>query len=69
MTFIAVVANWLPLISQVLDAVYESGCTFWDTADAYGDNEELIGKWYAHVSHKLSSRSWSSPIPARGSVT
>jgi len=30
---------------KVLDAVYESGCTFWDTADIYGDNEDLIGKW------------------------
>ena len=29
----------------MLDAVYESGCTSWDTADAYGDSEELIGKW------------------------
>jgi aryl-alcohol dehydrogenase-like predicted oxidoreductase len=31
--------------SQMLDAVYEAGCTNWDTADAYGDSEELIGKW------------------------
>jgi len=31
---------------KVLDAVYESGCTFWDTADAYGDNEDLIAKWF-----------------------
>ena len=39
---------WLTfLISQILDAVYESGCTFWDTADIYGDNEDLIGEWYA----------------------
>ena len=37
---------------KVLDAVYESGCTFWDTADVYGDNEELIGKWYAHLPRK-----------------
>lgn len=29
----------------MLDAVYEAGCTNWDTADAYGDSEELIGKW------------------------
>lgn len=32
-------------LSQVLDAAYERGCTFWDTADIYNDNEELIGKW------------------------
>ncbi|OSD02680.1 Aldo/keto reductase [Trametes coccinea BRFM310] len=31
---------------KVLDAVYESGCTFWDTADIYLDSEELIGKWF-----------------------
>ncbi|KAJ7218139.1 Aldo/keto reductase [Mycena pura] len=30
---------------KVLDAAYEKGCTFWDTADIYNDNEELIGKW------------------------
>lgn len=33
------------LLSQLLDAVYESGCTNWDTADAYGDSEISIGKW------------------------
>ncbi|KAL0571570.1 hypothetical protein V5O48_010388 [Marasmius crinis-equi] len=31
---------------KVLDAAYESGCRFWDTADIYGDSEELIGKWF-----------------------
>ncbi|KAJ7128721.1 NADP-dependent oxidoreductase domain-containing protein [Mycena epipterygia] len=31
---------------KVLDAVYAAGCTFWDTADAYMDSEELIGKWF-----------------------
>ncbi|CAL1708523.1 unnamed protein product [Somion occarium] len=31
---------------KVLDAVYASGCTFWDTADRYGDSEDLIGKWF-----------------------
>ncbi|KAF6220732.1 hypothetical protein HO133_003165 [Letharia lupina] len=29
-----------------LDKVFEMGCTFWDTAEGYGDNEELIGKWF-----------------------
>jgi aryl-alcohol dehydrogenase-like predicted oxidoreductase len=28
-----------------LDAALEEGCTFWDSADIYGDNEDLIGKW------------------------
>jgi len=31
---------------KILDAVYENGCTFWDTADAYGDSEELLSKWF-----------------------
>ncbi|KAG1764068.1 hypothetical protein EV702DRAFT_1216978 [Suillus placidus] len=29
----------------VLDKAYELGCTFWDTANIYGDSKELIGKW------------------------
>ncbi|KAJ6589466.1 Aldo keto reductase [Mycena capillaripes] len=31
---------------KVLDAAHAAGCTFWDTADAYADSEELIGKWF-----------------------
>jgi len=31
---------------KVLDTALEEGCTFWDTADMYGDSEELIGKWF-----------------------
>ncbi|KAF8630004.1 hypothetical protein AX15_003153 [Amanita polypyramis BW_CC] len=31
---------------KVLDAAYKEGCTFWDTADVYGDSEDLIGKWF-----------------------
>ena len=30
-----------------LDAVYARGCTFFDTPDSYGDNEALLGKWFA----------------------
>ncbi|RDL38647.1 putative Aldo-keto reductase (AKR13) [Venustampulla echinocandica] len=30
-----------------LDSVYQSGITFWDTSDYYGDSEELLGKWFA----------------------
>ena len=32
-------------LHQLLDAVYAAGCTNWDTADVYGDSEELIGRW------------------------
>ncbi|CAF3360006.1 unnamed protein product [Rotaria sp. Silwood1] len=31
---------------KVLDRTIELGCTFIDTADVYGDNEELIGKYF-----------------------
>ncbi|TAQ83051.1 hypothetical protein B7494_g8625 [Chlorociboria aeruginascens] len=31
---------------QVLDRAVELGATFWDTADLYGDSEELLGKWF-----------------------
>ncbi|PPQ86019.1 hypothetical protein CVT24_008143 [Panaeolus cyanescens] len=30
---------------KVLDAAVEMGCTNWDSADIYGDSEELVGKW------------------------
>lgn len=30
----------------VLDRAWELGCTTWDTADIYGDSEDLIGKWF-----------------------
>jgi len=30
----------------LLDHVYESGERFWDTADMYGDNEDLLGQWF-----------------------
>ncbi|KAJ8473792.1 hypothetical protein ONZ51_g7660 [Trametes cubensis] len=31
---------------KVLDALYELGCKNWDTADAYYDSEDLIGRWF-----------------------
>ncbi|KAJ7036068.1 NADP-dependent oxidoreductase domain-containing protein [Mycena alexandri] len=31
---------------KVLDAAYAAGCTFWDTANIYGDSEVLLGKWF-----------------------
>lgn len=34
------------IVPQVLDAALHHGCNFWDTANVYGDSEELIGKWY-----------------------
>lgn len=29
-----------------LDRAYELGLRFWDTADIYGDSEELLGRWF-----------------------
>ena len=29
---------------KILDKAYEMGETFWDSADVYMDNEDLIGK-------------------------
>ncbi|KAJ6518205.1 NADP-dependent oxidoreductase domain-containing protein [Mycena vitilis] len=31
---------------KVLDAAHAAGCTFWDTANIYGDSEDLLGKWF-----------------------
>ncbi|KAJ9132554.1 alcohol dehydrogenase [Pleurostoma richardsiae] len=30
---------------KLLDRAWEIGCTNWDTADIYGDSEDVIGKW------------------------
>jgi aryl-alcohol dehydrogenase-like predicted oxidoreductase len=31
---------------KVLDRAFEMGEKFWDSADVYGDNEDLLGKWF-----------------------
>ncbi|KAI1274943.1 NADP-dependent oxidoreductase domain-containing protein [Xylaria sp. FL0933] len=31
---------------KLLDRAWELGCTNWDTADVYGDSEDVIGKWF-----------------------
>jgi aryl-alcohol dehydrogenase-like predicted oxidoreductase len=31
---------------KILDRTYELGQTNWDSADIYGDSEDLIGKWF-----------------------
>ncbi|KAH0844231.1 hypothetical protein AYO21_06240 [Fonsecaea monophora] len=30
----------------MLDHAYEAGELFWDSADIYGDNEDLLGRWF-----------------------
>lgn len=34
---------------KVLDKAYELGEHFWDSADVYMDNEDLIGKWFTRT--------------------
>jgi aryl-alcohol dehydrogenase-like predicted oxidoreductase len=31
---------------EFLDRAYELGARNWDSADVYGDNEDLIGEWF-----------------------
>ncbi len=37
---------------KVFDRVIELGSTFIDTADIYGDNEELIGRYFKKYPHQ-----------------
>ncbi|KAF2004968.1 putative aldo-keto reductase [Amniculicola lignicola CBS 123094] len=39
----------------LLDQAYEMGERFWDTADMYGDSEDLLGKWFKANPDKRSS--------------
>ncbi|KAF1808797.1 putative aldo/keto reductase [Eremomyces bilateralis CBS 781.70] len=34
---------------QVLDHAVELGSTFWDTANVYGDSEDLLSRWFART--------------------
>ena len=37
---------------QVLTAAADMGITFWDTSDAYGNNELLIGRWFKETGRR-----------------
>ncbi|KAI9807636.1 MAG: hypothetical protein M1825_005577 [Sarcosagium campestre] len=37
---------------QLLDRAFELGERFWDTADVYNDNEDLLGKWFKRTGHR-----------------
>ncbi|KIY44246.1 Aldo/keto reductase [Fistulina hepatica ATCC 64428] len=39
---------------EVLDAVYAKGCTHWDSANVYGDSEDLLGKWFKRTGKRGS---------------
>ncbi|CAA7257346.1 unnamed protein product [Cyclocybe aegerita] len=55
---------------KVLDAALEEGCTFWDSADIYGDNEDLIGKWFKRTGKRdqifLATKFGFTPTGANG---
>lgn len=37
---------------KVLTKAADLGITFWDTADVYGDNEDLLGKWFRETGRR-----------------
>jgi len=37
---------------KVLDRAYELGETNWDSADVYGDSEDLLGKWFKRTGRR-----------------
>jgi len=37
---------------KFLDTALEDGWTFWDTADIYGDSEDLVGKWFKRTGNR-----------------
>lgn len=42
---------------EFLDRAYELGCTHWDSAQMYGDNEVLLGKWFTRTGKRSEVRS------------
>ncbi|KAK9483983.1 NADP-dependent oxidoreductase domain-containing protein [Lipomyces starkeyi] len=36
----------------LFDKLLELGCTFWDTARIYGDNEEILGRYFAKTGNR-----------------
>ena len=46
-----------PTSHAIMDKAFAGGVTFFDTADVYGDNEALIGKWLASLSFSVESQS------------
>jgi len=38
----------------LLDRAFELGLTFWDTADVYGDSEDLLGSWFKRTGKRDS---------------
>ncbi|EOO01251.1 putative aldo-keto reductase putative protein [Phaeoacremonium minimum UCRPA7] len=52
----------------LLDRAYELGDTFWDTADMYGDSEDLLGTWFAANPDKRKDIFLATKFAERGIV-
>jgi len=37
---------------KFLDHVVDAGCTLWDSADMYQDNEDLLGAWFKRTGRR-----------------
>ncbi|KAF9260253.1 Aldo/keto reductase [Marasmius fiardii PR-910] len=55
---------------EVLDAALAAGCNHWDSANIYGDSEELIGKWFKRTGNRneifLATKFGFTPNGPRG---
>ncbi|KAK1715264.1 NADP-dependent oxidoreductase domain-containing protein [Colletotrichum lupini] len=51
-----------------LDRAWELGAANWDTADAYGDNEDLIGKWFALHAERRADIFLATKFGLRGEI-
>lgn len=57
---------------RILDRAYELGQTFWDTADVYGDNEDLIGKWFQRTGKRSEiflATKFGAAVDSEGNAT
>ncbi|KAK4178981.1 NADP-dependent oxidoreductase domain-containing protein [Triangularia setosa] len=52
-----------------LDHAWSIGCTNWDTADAYGDCEDLLGKWFSLHPERRKDIFLASKFGLTGRVT
>ncbi|GKT45222.1 aldo-keto reductase yakc [NADP(+)] [Colletotrichum spaethianum] len=51
-----------------LDHAWEIGATNWDTSDLYGDNEDLLGKWFKLHPERRADIFLASKFALRGEV-
>jgi predicted aldo/keto reductase-like oxidoreductase len=50
---------------KVLDRAFEMGEKFWDTADVYGDSEDLVGKWFKRTGKRNEASILALEFPSR----